>query len=377
MNQAKPEPSTPQSAHADRTGFDIGWDHAHHGLVPPANCLHPDNPVMQGWTAAKAVFGRRVMPSRRSTRQWLLLRLRAWQEGVPFDGQLVTANYLGQLFSERCPVTRCLLGGAAGNADAAVIERINPEAAYAAGNLVMLSASAAAARRGLTMQQTVRKARLCELSGEVVDGLDASSWWRLATLAAFAQALPFAEAARLPLALLPPNRVRLLNAVQGLQALVTQIFANAGWSRRCQSLAQWLPEHTLRLDFNLFVGAMAPRVLEAAADPVARRTALEDAWLQERVQRRWQHLVLSLGEAGVQALLGKLLQSELPRGRVVQYSPAQATETWGWPPTKGTHAAAPARDRVLKRVSTRVMTPTRPPGRPGTVPAPAAPATHV
>ena len=36
------------------------------------------------------------------------------------------------------------------------------------------------------------------------------------------------------------------------------------------------------------------------------RQALEDAWLHERVQRRWQHFVLSLGENGVERLLERI-----------------------------------------------------------------------
>lgn len=384
MNQATLELSTVQAPPHDRAGFDIGWDHAHHGLAPPAEWLHPDTPVCQGWTAAKAVFGRRVLPSRRSTRQWLALRLQAWCEGVDFDGQLVTANYLGQLHNGHCPVLRTTLGGAAGSPDAAVIERIHPDAGYVAGNLVVMSARAAAVRKDVSLQQAVRRARQCELSGETVHELDAASWWRLAALAACAQTLPFAEVARLPLALMPPNRVRLVNAVQGLQALITQMFASPGWSGRCQAVAQLLPEHTLRLDFNLFVGAMAPRVLEADSQPAARRLALEDAWLQERVQRRWLHLVLSLGETGVQALLDRAVQSHLPGVpgiRVVQHSVAPV-RCLVLKRVAARPAAAPARTRApavapaVALASAQAPAPSRPASRPGTVQPPAGPARH-
>jgi hypothetical protein len=39
---------------ADRIGFDIGWDHAHHGLVPPAELLHPGTPVHAGLDGRQA-----------------------------------------------------------------------------------------------------------------------------------------------------------------------------------------------------------------------------------------------------------------------------------------------------------------------------------
>ncbi len=377
MNQALLELAVTQPHPADRCAFDIGWDHARHGLVPPAEMLHADTPVCQGWMAGKAVFGRRTLVGGRHTRQWLALRLRAWREGVAFDEQAVTPNYLGQIQSSHCPVLRVALGGAPGKADAAVIERINPQAGYAAGNLVVLSAQVAAARQGVDLQQAVRLARQCESSGESAQGLGSAAWWRVAALTSYAQPLLLAEAAALPLALMPPNRVRLLNAAQGLQALLTQTFASAGWSTRCLALAQRLPAHTPRQDFNLFVGAMAPRVLEADQAPRARRWALEDAWLHERVQRRWQHFILSLGAQGTQALLSAATEMKWPGLRVHAHSAAQATEAWGLPdPLQGTSPSQPPKP-VLSRVTAAPPQPRAArSNRPRTAPPPAAPRTH-
>lgn len=288
---------------ADRIGFDIGWDHAHHGLVPPAELLHPGTPVLQGWSAGKAVFGRRTLNTSRATRQWLALRLLAWRKGIHFETQQLNAHYFAQIHTDRCPVRRQQLGGAAGQDDAPVIERLNPQAGFAAGNLAVLSQAAARTWPGLDVLAAVRQARAQESGAAPAAGLDAGAWWRLAVLRSFATPLPFHDAARLPLAVMPPNRVRVLNAVQGLQVLVTRLFMTPGWAARCRQFAQWLPAHTLRHDFLLFVGAFAPRVLEAGREPSALRQALEDAWLHERVQRRWQHLALSLGEGATEALL--------------------------------------------------------------------------
>lgn len=364
---------TAASAPADRTGFDIGWDHAHHGLVPPAELLHPGTPVCQGWTAGKAVFGRRTLASSRHTRQWLQLRLLAWRCGIGFDTLQVTPNWLSQIDATHCPVRRCALGGAVGQPDAAVVVRLNPNAGFAAGNLAVMSAQAAEALDATDAPEAVRHARAAEASAAPVRGMSAPAWWRVATLRAFTTPLPFAEVARLPLALLPPNRVRLLNAAQGLQALVTQMFSNAGWSSRCRALAQLLPGHTLRHDFNLFVGAMAPRVLEAGTEPAALRQALGDAWLQDRVQRRWQHLVLSLGEAATADLLDRALRAAgaQPAGlRIVQHTPDSATEGWSL-----ATALRPAPRRAAPRL--RSITPAAPrAAHPGTVAPPAAPASR-
>lgn len=332
MDQATLElTSGPQGQPADLqdgTGFDIGWDHAHHGLVPPPELLLDGTPIGQGWRAARAVFGRRTLTTTRATRQWLALRITAWRQGIAFESEQLTAHYIAQLHTDRCPVLRTPLGGAAGQADSPVIERLNAQAGYAAGNVVLMSQRAALARRGVDVLEAMRRARRAQRSGEPVDGLDAGAWWRLAALASYALPLPFHEAARLPLCVLPPKRVRLLNAAQGLQALVTMLFTTPGWSARTCTLARLLPEHTVRHDFNLFVGAIAPRVLEAGGNGEALRTALENAWLQDRVQRRWQHFVLSLGEPDTSALLERAAAEGLAGVRTLTLGTEQATEGW-------------------------------------------------
>ena len=328
MNQAALELDPLAADTTDRTGFDIGWDHAHHGLVPGADLMHAGTPICQGWMAGKAVFGRRTLASTRTTRQWLQLRTRAWRRGEAFEGQQVTPNFLGQIQATHCPVTRVALGGAGLQPDAAVIERINPAAAFAAGNLATLSQQATHAWTGLDAAQAARRARAVQAGAEPDLGLGAAAWWRLAVLRSFATPLPFAEAARLPLALLPPNRVRLLNAAQGLQSLVTLLFTAPGWAARCRRLADLLPLPALRHDFNLFVGALAPRVLEAGSDARSLRLALEDAWLQGRVQRRWQHFVLSLGEAATEQLLERAAADGLAAKRTLSHAREQATEGW-------------------------------------------------
>ncbi len=368
-----PHPTSPDSpAPSERTAFDIGWDHARHGLAPPAAWVQAGGALCQGWLAGKAVFSRRTLAASRAVRHWLQLRLQAWQEAVAFDTLQLTPNYLAQIDTPRCPVRRTPLGGAVGADDAAVVVRLNPQAAYAAGNLAVMSSLAARAREGLSATQCQRRAQQAALDGGMADGLSAAAWHRLAALRAFTTPLPFADAARLPLAVLPPNRVRLLNAAQGLQALLTQLFASPGWSARCRTLAQWLPEHTLRQDFNLFVGAMAPRVLEAGSEPQALRAALEDAWLHERVQRRWQHLVLSLGEAATESLLERAVRAGVTGVRTVSHPAAQAVDGWSLPvplPVPMTRPRAGSRAAAVRR-------PAAPAGRPGTARPAAAPTTH-
>ena len=330
------------STEADRVGFDIGWDHAHHGLVPPAELLLEGTPLGQGWRAGRAVFGRRTLASQRATRQWLALRTLAWRRGVAYETQQLGAQYLAQIHTDRCPVRRTALGGAEGQADAAVFERLNPQAGYAAGNVAVMSTAAAQVRAGVDVLEALRRANRLALAAPGAtspDGLDAAAWFRLAALRSYATPLPFFEAARVPMAVLPPNRVRLLNAPQGLQALLSLQFTAPGWAARTRAIAELLPAHTLRHDYNLFIGAMAPRVLEAGHRPADIRRALEDAWLQDRVQRRWQHLVLSLGEAATAALVERAAAQGLAGVRTLRHAPEQAVE--GWALAEGGRLARP------------------------------------
>jgi hypothetical protein len=353
MHQATLALDTPTAPAADHTGFQLGWDHAHHGLVPPRLEVPANAALHQGWRAGKAVFGHRTLAARRHTRLWLQLRLLAWQQGEAFDELQLTPHHLAQIEATHCPVRRVPLGGA--EADAARVVRLNPEAGWTAGNLATLSATAADWLEATPLLQAVRLARQAEATGQAAEGHCAATWWRLAALRAMATPLPFAEAARLPLAALPPNRVRLVNAVQGLQALVTRCFMAPGWAERCRAVAAMLPEHTLRHDFNLFLGALAPRVIEAGSgDSTALRAALENAWLSERVQRRWQHLVLSLGSAATESLLERAAALPLP-GVTVLHHPA--------PP-------------VLRLATRRVSGAAAQPARRGTARPPVAPASH-
>ncbi|MDO9071730.1 MAG: hypothetical protein Q7U73_00560 [Rubrivivax sp.] len=224
-----------------------------------------------------------------------------------------------------------------------MFERLNRQAAWTVGNVAMMSQRAAQARAGVDLLETLRRARRAERGGEAVDGLHAGAWWRLAALRAFATPLPFHEAARLPLAMLPPTLVHLLNPAQCLQARVTLQFTTPGWSARTRALAALLPGHTVRHDFNLFIGSLAPRVLEAGGEAATLRCALEDAWLHERVQRRWQHFVLSLGETATASLLERATAAGLATVHPKSHALSQAT--FGWVLADGARAPSTWRAR--------------------------------
>lgn len=318
---------TPPSAPQDRVAFEIGWDHARHGLVPCASLMA--TPMAQGWHAARAVFGQRTLAATRHVRQWLRLRLQAWQEGAAFEGLQVTPHYLSQIDAETCPVTRRPLGGP-DVADEPLVARLRQDAGYAAGHLVVVSRAAWRALVAVDCAAAIDRAERLARDGGTHDGLDAAAWARLAALTSFAVALPQVRAARVPLRALPPNRVRVLSAAQGLQVLLTLRLAAPGWSRRARAIAELLPA-ALRHDFNLFVGAIAPRLLaiSAEATPREQRWAQEDAWADARVQRRWQHFAVQLGEAETEALLARIAEGGLGGVRCLVHGAAAAVDGWG------------------------------------------------
>jgi hypothetical protein len=328
----------PPADDSDRVGFDIGWDHARHALVPPAGLMLEGTPIGQGWRAARAVFGHRTVAATRSVRQWLALRLQAWRAGDAFDLEQVTPHLLAQLDTPHCPVTRQPLGGT--DALQPVVTRLREDAGYAAGNLVVLSQAAATAKAGRSAAQVLQQAeRMAREGADAADGLAAEDWARLATLMSLAVELPQVEAVRIPLRALPPNRVRVLNPAQGLQALLTLRLQAAGWSRRARAVADLLPRAGLRHDFNLFVGALAARLMTIPLDACGRelRWAQEDAWADGRVQRRWAQFAVQLSAAESEDLLQRLAGMH-----VMVHARETVTEGWSLP-TQGRLLASPRR----------------------------------
>ena len=340
MAQTLRDPAAPPAD--PQVGFDIGWDHARHGLPPPAGHWLQGNPLHRGWRAGQACFGERTRGASRRVRWWLQLRVHAWLRGRAFELGDVTPHYLGQIEVSHCPITRRPLVQAETSVD-----RVNDHAGYAAGNLATMSLQANRAKGALGWRAAWQRAQQAEAGP--VDGLDAAAWTRLAVLISFVMPLPQAEAACLPLRVLPPNRLRLLNPVQGLQALVTRELARPDGTQRLRALAALLGDEALRADFHRWLSAMLPRRLAAGQGADARqlRDALEDAWADTRVNRCWQRFALQLDEDAVQSLLQRCADGVLDRTpgvaaggpRWMLHEKATATE--GWALERGGWAMAP------------------------------------
>lgn len=318
----------------DDIAFEIGWDFARHRLTPPVAHLHADNPVRQGWSAARAAFGARTLRPTLPVRQWLELRLAAWQSGCAFESVQVTPHFIAQLQVTHCPVTGIPL--ATGNALAQSAHpplpaRLNPQAAYAAGNLAMLSDTARTAAEGLDWRDALVQADEAEGAGEATRrGLTPSQWRRLAGLMSLTTPLSHAQAAALPLLVLPPNRVRVLNAVQALQVMLTLQFCKAGYARRLVALAALMPSSELRQAFQVFMHTMLARRLAApmAQEGPMMRAAMEQAWADTLVQRRWLRLASRLTAADCEQLLQRAAQRGLMGPSQRWQAPEAAVDGW-------------------------------------------------
>ncbi|HEV8315192.1 MAG TPA: hypothetical protein VGQ23_19190 [Burkholderiaceae bacterium] len=287
-------------------GFAIGWAHAQHGIVPPVEHLASASPVRHGWQAGRAAFARRTLPVTPAARQWLQLRLQAWRQGLAFEAVQVTPHYLKQLAATHCPITRDALLDGEG-----VVERVRRDAGIAAGNLAVLAERVAAARDG----------------GAALDERQAQ---RLAVLESFVTPLPHAHACALPLVVLPPNRLRLFNPVQALQALVTRLLVGEGFAQRASRLEALLPGDTAQRAFRRFVHALLPRVLTAGkgSEAQALRWALEDAWHDTLVMARWHRFALLLTPEQCERVVQRAAARGIAPVRLLATPEPLATEGW-------------------------------------------------
>lgn len=307
----------------DTVGFEIGWDHAHHRVAPPLAHFHPGHPVREGWDAGCARFGSRTLRATPTVRRWLALRLEAWSAGLSFDALHVTPHLLDRLAVGHCPVTRAVLTEGAGGDDEAVVARVDARVGYQPGNLAVVGRRAQVALERTGFREAIAQVERLEAdrSGEP-DALGATAWARLAVLTSFVTPLPHDEAARLPLLVLPPPRVPVVNPAQALQVLLTTQLMRPGYARRLADLAGRVTSPTARRALQVFMHTLLARrvALGAQPDPIALRHGLEDAWRHPLVNQRWQAFSLAMTPAACE----RLLRHGVAPGDAVQVTPDAA-----------------------------------------------------
>jgi hypothetical protein len=323
--------ATPTLTLHEQIGFELGWDYAHHRLAPPAPYAQEPSPLRDGLLAGQATFGARTLAPNRHVRKWLQLRLHAWLRGRSFERVQVTPHYLQQIDVSHCPITRVALQSATLEPTDASVDRVRNDAGYAGGNLAVMSTLANQAKGAHDFRAVLEIVRHLERSPRGShEGLNAAEWARVAVLCSFVETLPHEEACRLPLLVLPPNRLRLFNPAQVLQAFVTRQLLVPGWSQRIARFDALLPGKPARRAFQAFFHALLPRVLEAGRglSPQQARWALEDAWRNALVCKRWAVFALGLGAAQCESLVTRATARRLGTQRSLQVDTELATDGW-------------------------------------------------
>ena len=326
------EPAHPTLTAHEHIGFELGWDYAHHRLVPPAPYGLEPSPLRNGLLAGQAAFGLRTLEPTRPVRKWLQLRLHAWLRGRSVELHQVTPNYLAQIDTSHCPITRVALSSATLETSDASIDRVRNDAGYAAGNLAVMSTKANHAKAAHGFEQAMRNTLRIEAGGPVggIAGLTAAQWSRVAVLCSFVEPLPHERACAVPMLVLPPNRLRLFNPAQALQAFISRQLLTPGWSLRAARFEALLPGKPARRAFQAFFHALLPRVLEAGRtdDALRARWAVEDAWRNALVMKRWTLFARALTPQQCETLVAQATARKLGHQLVEQLGEAEATEGW-------------------------------------------------
>jgi len=295
----------------DTVARKLGKDHARYGVLPPIEMLVPGQPFHSGW----ALHAGPRHAADMGVRLWLQARRQAWLAGESFDDHQLTPNYFRQLQAESCPVTGDGLDGNDGMPHAV---RLGPDAAWTPGHVVIVSERAAHAMHaragnGVTASEN-------DIAAVQPDAaLTPAEWVRVDALHALVTPTSHAAAAACPLAVLPPNRVQIANAIQSLQVLVTLQLTRPGWAGRVQRIAAWMPA-AVRPDFHLFFHTLLPRAyrhdVATGGLPAAKglhavsAAALEKAWLDAAVQRRWKRYALAITAEQAQALCARIARDK-------------------------------------------------------------------
>ncbi|MET0382451.1 MAG: hypothetical protein ABW032_03415 [Burkholderiaceae bacterium] len=323
------DPRLPRAASAERPGRRaaaaaesaepgdaLGFEYARYGLVPPAPCLWPGHPIREGWERGRGLFGRRTRAATLAVTRWLALRLTAWERGEAFDDHEITPQLLRSLeVATLCPVTGRALQ------DDAMVVPVDAARGWRAGNLALMSPAFGARWVGIDWEMAKDAlARAESAPQEPIDGIALRQWRRVVALKSLATPLPHAEAARIPLHVLPPNRLRLVNPIQELQAVLTLQLSVPGWGQRAGGIAESMPA-SLRNEFNLFFNSLLAQALRQGhgARHAEMRGALAAAWGDAVVQRRWERFARLVDAALAETLVERLAREPMPGLYVVRH----------------------------------------------------------
>lgn len=142
--------------HKDKKiGFNIGWDYFVSDLMLPSYIKDDSDcySIVEGYKEASSRKIRKI-PADRFTRKWLQLRVNAWRRNRHINED-VTPEYIKSIDVIRCPITNDLLTHSNNEYSDWSVDRVNNNAAYAIGNLVVVSTRANIAKGNYSMSEMI------------------------------------------------------------------------------------------------------------------------------------------------------------------------------------------------------------------------------
>lgn len=145
-----------------KVAFDIGWDYYVFGMKLP-KFLATCKDLSDGFYAAKDKFVTKK-PHSDNIRKWLLLRSNAWKRNRIFN-ETVTPEFLEDIASDMCPVTKVLLTRTTGTETDWSVDRVNNEGSYCPCNLIIVSSRANKLKNNFSYEEIMKFAydETCEL----------------------------------------------------------------------------------------------------------------------------------------------------------------------------------------------------------------------
>jgi hypothetical protein len=292
-----------------RQAFDIGWDFSMYGLRPENGV----EDVFDGYLAGCEHFGKHgVTKSDVFSRKWLRLRASANSRQRIFDSS-VTPDFLRSIATAYCPITRKKLEypdhmgyihvGEIDNDAVWTVDRLNNEAGYIDGNLVVMSRLANTAKHtyGFDECRELSIAAEKEKDGFLL-GLNSTQWARLAYLTGIVDDnAAHEEIACLPMLCLVPNncQIRKPSAIVQMDLMQSIYSGGRGLEKRVKTWCSAMPSKKTRNaadDFaHMFVSvycALSKKVsiVDKEVDKNVR-WLIEDTWTKPVIWKSWSKLM--------------------------------------------------------------------------------------
>lgn len=154
-----------------RTAFELGWDYASFGLLPPDGA---NNDMKEGNAEGKRHFGSKTKNIDFMDRKWLQIRFNAIRRNRAFDDQ-VTPEFLAWILPSFCPISQVPMTIAAKVDTDWSVDRIINDGGYTRHNLLIVATRVNLAKGSKTLANVK-----AILEGRVIDqSLSMSEWSRL------------------------------------------------------------------------------------------------------------------------------------------------------------------------------------------------------